>query len=1600
MKAVWHIVLRTLYVLLFCLFFQQTMVAQLHADFTAGPANGCAPVFIQFKDISTGSPTNWKWDLGNGTISFLQNPSTTYFNPGKYTIKLVIRNGTSSDSIVKLNHITINALPKPLFKASDTTGCYPLKVNFTDQSLAQEGGIVKWEWDLGDGTLSTAQHPTHVYTGPGNYNVILRITNTAGCVSTLSKAQYIKIKDGVKADFGYTGSSQCTPPSIVHFTNKSNGTGVLSYQWLFGDGQSSTVQNPSNTYQAAGLYSLQLIVKNNAGCIDTLTKKDSIAVGVAKANFTAPDSICQNISFQVFNTSAPATGNLYWKFGNRSVSADPKPFVRYDSAGTYSISLVADFGSCKDSAVKTVKILPKAIAAFTTAKTASCKAPFSVPFSNLTKNAIAFTWLFGDGNSSAMENPSHTYLKEGSYTVTLIVTNNNGCTDTLHQQDYINIIPAEVQIVGLPLSGCAPLVFDPSYTVKSIVPIASYLWDFGDGTSSASEHPVHVYNTPGTYNVSLIYTTTEGCMGTIKYPKAVQAGQKPFASFTANPTNTCASTPVVFTDNAGGSITNWLWNFGDGITDTARNPTHFYNDTGYFHVRLIVSNNGCSDTLLVPKAVHIKPPVAKFAVDTRCNDPYRFAFTNYSIGATSWTWDFGDGTSSADKDPVHVYSKPGSYLVKLLVTNGTCSHMAVYRAGVVVEKADFAASRTEVCKGDSIVLEPMGFNAANIIGYKWSLEYGTDTARVIKTAFNKSGKYSVSLILTNIAGCTDTMTKTTYITVNGPTADFNNTSSAACLKSGGVIGFTDAATTDGTHAIKKWEWNFGDGQTQTAGSFPFTHTYSKTGFYTIVLRVTDAGGCTDSISKPNNIYIADPKAIFSSLDTMSCQNKPVGFTNSSLGQPLQYVWGFGDGSGSTQQEPVHNFAAVGIYDSWLKITDQYGCTDSVFKASYIHIDEPRALFLVSDSESTCPPLVVNFTNKSKYFKAFSWDFGDGTSALVDNPVHYYNYPGIYYARLVVTSPGGCTDTVYKKIEIKGPTGSFVYDKTASCNPGTIAFTAQTQNTQSFIWDFNDGYTDNTTDSAVSHLYNSLGIYVPKMILQDARGCKVPIAGKDTIRIYGITSMFTNNTNLLCDKGIVNFTDSSLTNDLITDYQWRMGDGTIETDRNPAHGYTASGIYPVQLVVTTLNGCKDSSAQITTIKVVTSPQVSLRGDLSACPPASLTFYGDLNAPDTSNLVWQWNFSNGPASSVRNPAPVSYQQDGSYDASMQVTNSSGCVTTQIKKIVIHPIPQVNAGNNTAICERKTATLEAKGADKYTWSPATALSCTGCTSPVASPDSNITYRVLGETNFGCKSIDSVIISVKHPFRLQVGPGDTLCKGESFHLLAKNAEQYAWTPSTGLDNNHIGTALARPEQTIQYQVIGQDSLGCFQDTGFVKLVVYPFPSVDAGVDKTIAVGTSVELNAKVSKDVTIIKWQPSVGLSCFNCANPVASPKQTTSYRIMAINEGGCMNKDEITVFVVCNNGNIFLPNTFSPNGNGTNDVFYPRGTGLYSIKSMRIFNRWGEPVFEATNFKANDASKGWNGMFKNKQAPNDVYVYFVEVICVNNSILTYSGNIAVIR
>jgi gliding motility-associated-like protein len=234
----------------------------------------------------------------------------------------------------------------------------------------------------------------------------------------------------------------------------------------------------------------------------------------------------------------------------------------------------------------------------------------------------------------------------------------------------------------------------------------------------------------------------------------------------------------------------------------------------------------------------------------------------------------------------------------------------------------------------------------------------------------------------------------------------------------------------------------------------------------------------------------------------------------------------------------------------------------------------------------------------------------------------------------------------------------------------------------------------------------------------------------------------------------------------------------------------------------------------------------------------------------------------------------------------------------------------------------------------------------------------------------------------------------------MASGAHGYTWTPSTGLDNPNAANPIASPTTTTIYQVVGVDDRGCFRDTALVPVIVFSMPTVEAGADKVMNVGQTIDLMPQVSADVISARWTPSGSIFRDRFPGVTVKPRATTTYTVQVSNRGGCTTTDQLTVNVLCNGANLFIPNTFSPNGDGMNDLFYPRGSGIFTIKSMRIFSRWGEIVFEKNNFNANDLSKAWDGKFKGRPSSPDVFVYVVDVICENNEVLTFKGNVALIK
>jgi gliding motility-associated-like protein len=1420
------------------------------ANFTAAIVSGCSPLIVDFQDLSTGSPSSWAWDFGNGATSSLKNPSTTYFNPGVYTVRLTVTNVNGSNTLVRTSYITIFDKPSVKFKVNDSSGCFPFPAQFTDTSTAGPGTTnTAWFWDFGDGSQSTQQNPLHIYTNTGNYSVTLKVTNDKGCWRVFSKPNYIQIIDGVQSNFSNTQPTVCQPPFNISFNNLSTGTGLstFTYWWDFGDGNTSTDPNPQHTYLTPGSYTVTLATISSLGCTDTMRKVNHLTFLNINSAINAPDSICFNQVATVQNATTPPPVSSAWDFGDGTVSNNTNPQKFWTTPGNYTIQLINTYSYCQDTATKNIKVLPRPVSNFQAADIIKCAPPLTVQFQNQSQAAVSWLWNFGDGNTSTQANPSHIYTSYGSFTVQLITTNSSGCTDTLVRNNYVNIMKPVITMPGLPQQGCVPYTAQFTGVVNTLDQVTSFFWDFGDGNTSALQNPSHVYPLQGTYNVTLTITTSTGCTETLTIPSAVKVGRRPVIDFVAMPNPVCAFQNVQFMDQTN-EADGWTWHFGDGVTSTSQNPIHQYTDTGWFNVTLIAMNNGCMDSLKKLNFIKIKPPIARFNFIPDCNNRFLFYFKDTSISATSWLWNFGDGNTSTLQNPSHVYNGYGTYNVTLTVTNDTCSHSITKPIKVFDEDPDFVANQTVACRTGIINFSVTNTNFANIVSYAWNFGNGVTvtTANPSITAnYPLSGTYTVTLTTTDIYGCTDVRTKTNYIRINGPTASFTAQNTSGCK--GLTTTFTDLSTADGTNNIVNWRWDFGDGTIQNFSAPPFQHVYNTPGNFSVKLIVTDAIGCRDSVIAFNIINTTDPKANFNSVDTLACPGSNVYFQNLSTAYNYTSSWDFGDGNISTQQHPVHAYANTGLYTVKLSITDFFGCSDSIIRNEYIKVSRPIAGFTISDSISSCIPFQVDFTNTSQYYSSALWNLGNGMSSMA-SPTSYYVIPGTYTVGITVTSPGGCMDSAFRTITLYDTIGTRIeYAPLSGCSPLTVYLEAFSPGPVRLTWDLGDGVIETSDSLNLTHEYNTFGNYIPKVILTDPSGCIIPVTGEDTIRIIGAEAKFGVDNGFFCDSGMVNFLDSTTFNNTITSYTWDFGDGNTSNLQQPSHFYAFPGLYTVSLSVQTQDLCVDTFTLTHVVKVVESPLVSIGGDTVICVNDLLTHLGVFERPDTSLVSWSWQFPNGNTSILQNPNRQFYSVPGNFIVTTVATNSSGCKDTTTRNILVNPLPIV-------------------------------------------------------------TMPSII------------------------------------------NKQAGTPVLIP--------------------------------------------------ATYTSNVVSYTWAPVTNLSCTDCAQPYADPKFNTKYNVAFVDSNGCRNVGQTEVIVFCINANVFIPNTFSPNGDGSNDIFYVRGKGLERVKTLRIFNRWGEVVFEQTNFPVNNAAHGWNGRYKGNKPVSDVYVYQVEVFCENSEIIRFEGNVALIQ
>lgn len=876
---------------------------------------------INFFDNTPGNITSWSWDFGDGNTSNLQNPTHQYAVSGTYSVTLTAYDGPCSGTTT----IPITVFAVPVASFTSTPACANSTTTFTNTST---GAPTIFDWEITGGTPASAStfNASTVYATGGNYTVELYVETADGCADSVTAN--ITIPDLPVVDFSFVEQCLGTPTCFTDLTTV-NGSTISNYNWNFGDGNTSTTQNPCNNYATSGAYTVTLSATSAAGCTGNIASYTVNAFDNPTADFTT-SPVCFGTATQFNNTSI---GGLItdWDFGDGNVSSLSSPSHTYAIAGTYNVTLTVTTGSCTDNITQAITVNPLPVADFNvTTACPNLNSNFTDASTVSSGSITNWDWTFSSGTpgSSTTQNPSVTFASGGNYDATLIVTTNTGCTDTLNQSFNIPYTPVADFSFTLVCQGNQTCFTDLSSVTGST--ITGWNYDFGDGNTSILQNPCNLYASSGAFSSTLTVTSADGCVSNAT-PYSVDVFSLPVASFTVN--NVCQAFEAVFTNTSNGAA-NYDWDFDDGNTASTQNTTHFYNTPGTYNVTLIISSgSGCADTITNPVTIY-PMPVADFNFTNVClNNVMNFTDVSTVSSGTinGWNWNFGDTQTSTVQNPSNTYIADGNYTVSLTITtnNGCTDNTSEQVTVYPLPEINFTSN--SVClNATTNFTNGTTINSGAVATYTWDFGDGTGTSSLVNPSYvyTNYGIFTVVLDATSDNGCVSS--ETVDITVHpNPVVDFTGDDLAGCNTH--CVNFTNnSSIASGT--ITNWVWDFGDGNisTQMNPSNCYYNSTLNNQMYTIQLVATSDNGCDNAVTI-NNYITVYPDVIaefsFGPQPTTILDNNIL-FINETV-NGVSYTWTFGDGNTSTDINPSNTYGEVGTYEVILAATSVNGCVDTI-----------------------------------------------------------------------------------------------------------------------------------------------------------------------------------------------------------------------------------------------------------------------------------------------------------------------------------------------------------------------------------------------------------------------------------------------------------------------------------------------------------------------------------------------------------------------------------------------------------------------------------------------------------------------------------------------
>lgn len=1107
------------------------------------------------------------------------------------------------------------------------------------------------------------------------------------------------------SDFSVSKSTGCSP-LLVSFTNQSQQ--AVSYSWNFGNGNTSTLPNPSASFIQAGVYNVKLTVKDASGQT-AVSEKQITVVSNPVADF-AVDKLkaCVNDSIlftdRSVNGSSPIT-SWSWDFGDGSNSVKQSPdAVKYTFSDQFKITLVVrDNNGCQSSVTRSNYIQVSDIkAGFTSSSSKSCRGPLSVLFEDTTKTGTqlyTYSWDFGDGQNASGKSISHTYTNAGSYGVNLTVSNASGCNRSVLKENLVSILQPKAAFTASNTAGCAPLkvnFLNLSETADSNNTV--YQWTSSAAHTSTLKQPEFIFTQPGTYTVKLRMTVNGTCTDSVVRTAYITVHPKASAQISVSASQFC-SVPAVVRASAsladGSQVAAWLW--GDNTSGSEQEKT--YSSYGEFRIRLVVRNSmGCVDTVALAQPVVVKAPqlTAQISKKSGCA-PFSSTLKASSAALNQWEWKVnGVKISSSQQVTVNI-ADTGVHVVSCTGVNADGCSVTVYDTIVAGMKItpDFATSKQQTCYNDSAFLF---FNRTPAdsaqIADKWIWNFGNGVTAVTKETNHKyaaPGVYEAKLIAVH-KGCSTESVPVT-LTVNGPKATF---SLPVVSCSNDSIVFADLSK-----GSNKRTWNLGDGTISEEQSLKYK--YAVAGKYTVSLTVSDTlSGCTDTMTGALIIPVIEaPVLRYTQSDSAICPGQTVRLTDQSTGPIASTTFTFGNGSTVSNKNAAFSTIIKGYYSVKLTVKTTNGCSYTMSKDSAIRVYGEKVELQISNANG-CLPLTVKASDMgTTEFPVVNriWKWGNGDTSASASNTSEYTYQQLpqdqqkgYTVTLFVTDAKGCTYPASYVVKPTKPAARFNYTVNKGCGQDTVRFASLAKGVAplTFKWMFASD-SSNLLNPQRVFSGNSASTIAVNMIVADTNNCIDSVSQNILVDTRTPLAKFyaTPEKILDCPGPPVFFHDSSITGaSAIKTWEWMFGDNTRSQMINPAKTYLEPGSYDVKLKITDSLGCVSVLEKKDYIRI-SGPLASYTITSKAgCMPLGVSF----KALSGNTKKFEWDMGDGTID-TNATYKHTYFTPGKFFPSLSITDSNGCKRTLpvSDTVIVHslPVPELESDKHK-ICKGSSVTF----------------------------------------------------------------------------------------------------------------------------------------------------------------------------------------------------------------------------------------------------------------------------------------------------------------------